>query len=153
PKRYTTVASPGILKAGDFNGDGFKDLAVGNDELGGGISFHRNKGDGTFSFREVYGRGMTLRALRAADLDGDRDQDLVCLAEVPEGQTVVVMTNPGDGKLFVEPNPPIYGYFSSLTTADMDGDLKEDLILSRAAEVIVLFSARDGSVPRQTRIG
>jgi len=65
----------------DFDGDGFLDLAISNfgeiEKFEGTISVLLGNGDATFRSATDYPAGDKLRSLSAADLDGDRDLDLV----------------------------------------------------------------------------
>jgi hypothetical protein len=96
---YTTAiySAPGQLETiviGDFNNDGYPDLAVGTAD-DGGIGVYINNGDGTFTGPATYPYGNTF-GLATADVDNDGNLDII-------GQGFV-MLGLGNGK-FEDPVP------------------------------------------------
>jgi hypothetical protein len=77
PTNYSTPTRPSGVAAGDFNGDGFADLAVSTDNLDK-ISIMFNNGDGTFGAPVAFLTGGGTRAghVVAADLVGGPELDL-----------------------------------------------------------------------------
>ena len=129
---------PGIITsvaAGDFDGDGKVDLAVGNTTGSGNISGAVNillgNGDGTFRAGPTTALGATLvRNLAAGDLKGDGKTDLVVSEEDRNGNnTVRALLNKGDGS-FAATAPLSLGnrYVTSVSVRDLNGDGKGDLL-------------------------
>ena len=80
----TTAASPSAIVTGDFNDDGFPDIAV-TDEANTRVLILLGNGDGTFKIPPVsYPTGSKPVALVAQDFDGD-------------GQADLAVVNQGDG--------------------------------------------------------
>jgi hypothetical protein len=60
---------------GDFNNDGFPDIAVGG--FLSGVGVYINNGDGTFTGPTTYATGETTFGLATADVDNDGNLDLI----------------------------------------------------------------------------
>ncbi|HYX27587.1 MAG TPA: FG-GAP-like repeat-containing protein, partial [Pyrinomonadaceae bacterium] len=132
PVNYTFNTSQ--LRAADFNGDGYPDLAI----LGAGIQILLNNGDGTFRTIGSYSF-QSPRVLATADLNGDGKIDLIEVSTIQSGtkivNTVSVLLGKGDGTFqpqidsdasTVEASTGPY----SIVVADFDRDGKLDLALS-----------------------
>lgn len=77
---YEAGSYPRSIFAADLDGDGDQDLAVAN--TFDNISILRNNGDGTFATKVDYKTGSNPSnpmSVRASDLDGDGDRDLIVL--------------------------------------------------------------------------
>jgi len=125
PTTVSTVPGGTAILAADFNGDGKLDLATTNGTLLG-------NGDGTFEPLVAYGSGGCVY-LAAGDFNQDGKLDLVC--GDPLG--VSFLQGNGDGTFqppVTIPGPPSETAISSLSSADLDGDGKLDLIAGLSAE-------------------
>jgi hypothetical protein len=65
----------GAMASGDFDGDGTRDIAITDPY--GGVMIWLGRGDGTFTNAGRYSTGAGPIAIKAADLNGDRRDDLV----------------------------------------------------------------------------
>ena len=143
----TSVNSPGGVAAAevlDADGDGWMDLALGGS--GNGPALLRNLRDGTFAATGL-AAGQHVNGLRAADLDGDGDMDLVALANPPAGGTepgcLHVLRGHGDGTFdpslaFLTVDEP-----RGLTLGDVTGDQRADiLVASRTGSEVQLVPNR-----------
>jgi hypothetical protein len=115
----------GRVTAGDFNGDGFADVAVTCDSTSVS-NVHVFLGDGRGDLREASTNGIWNGSARddiaAVDLDGDGILDLVDLVDP------VVMLGNGDGT-FRRIDPSLLAYGNGQVLGDFDGDGKIDVVL------------------------
>ena len=133
PKTSAGVYYPKYAAVGDFNGDGKLDLAVSSDEVCNGscsipasVYLLPGNGDGTF-------RGATplfpgLGPIAAADVNGDRDLDLVFLSS-DDPATSQIYLGHGDGTFSAPHNYGITvgGAALAIAIADFNGDGKMDI--------------------------
>ena len=122
----------GVLATADVDGDGDVDvLLAGQDSSGGAVRLYLNAGDGRFApasgsaFKPPFSPRLAF-----ADLDGDRDQDLV-IGGTAWPQAAAVYANDGAG---VFSDLPQVGYsgvsFSSVVLGDVDGDGDADAVFT-----------------------
>jgi hypothetical protein len=116
------------IAAGDYNGDGLEDLYICQPS-GLPNRLYRNNGDGTFDDVSAAAGVDVLDSSSMAlfaDLDNDRDQDLVVVA----GPRLLLFVNDGHGRFALHPKPgfPASGAtFTSIAIADYDRDGRLDL--------------------------
>ena len=98
--------------------------------------------------------GVEERAMAVvgADVDGDGRQDLVAYALPAQ---LVVYRQQADGSLApaeVHPLPAAgsYGHVAGLAAGDLDGDGRDDLVLSESTSLYVLLARADGGWTLQT---
>lgn len=120
-------AAPAQVAAGDFNGDGKPDLAVG--DLFGTVTILWGNGDGTFQV----GTQFALGGFIVADFNGDGRSDLVG----PIGNQLVLLLA-ADNNTF-RPAIPIESAPGALAAADFNCDGKLDLVVSNANGITVLL--------------
>jgi FG-GAP-like repeat len=116
---FQSVSGSQMLATGDFNHDGFIDLAVANGP-GGIISILLGNGDGTFLPSVNYAAGGFASWIGVADFNGDGNPDVAVNAS---GGTVMLLGT-GDGRF----RPPTtVANFGTAAIADFNGDGKPDL--------------------------
>jgi Bacterial Ig-like domain (group 3)/FG-GAP-like repeat len=117
----TTVPIPGPVAAGDFDGNGFADVAVASINDGSRFAVHFGNGTGQFSSgtETVISQHDGLRFLTAADLDADGKSDVIAADSF---HNRVFLSN-GDGTFTHTANLSSGG----VAVADFNHDAKPDL--------------------------
>ena len=131
-QKVTVGNNPGPLVAADFNGDGFKDLAVANID-DGTIQVILNSADGTFTAQPAVAVGMFPRAIAVGDLDGDKVPDLVVTNTLPGmvSGRVVTLVNRNKGTMNVTNQPLQTGITPvGVAVADFNKDGQSDIAVS-----------------------
>ena len=131
---YSVGNYPIVVAAADVNGDGKPDLICVN-QGSGSLTVLTNNGSGRFVLASspVVGNGPT--SVTAADVNGDGKVDLISANwNSNTGNTLTVLTNNGSGG-FVLAGTYSVGYAPYfVTTADVNGDGKLDLITANYGE-------------------
>ena len=115
------------MAAGDFNGDGALDVAVGHFQFNE-LTILYGHGDGTFGGALDVPTGNWPAAIAAGDLDGDGRADLVT-ADYVDGKVTVLLNDQFHGfkapvRYNAATNP------SGLVLADVNGDKKLDIAVA-----------------------
>ncbi|HVN17294.1 MAG TPA: FG-GAP-like repeat-containing protein [Dongiaceae bacterium] len=121
----------GPVVAGDFNGDGFLDLATVSSSS---LLVLLGNGDGTFTPATTQSSVTLLNAasLTTADLNGDGKLDLA-IADSGSNNVTILQGN-GDGTFTQVSGEPTLPQFSNyVAAADFNGDGKLDLVFSEAS--------------------
>lgn len=146
PKIKTPIAhDPGVIAAGDLNGDGRLDVVT----LSGGnlpkkyTNALLGNGDGTFTVAWTVVNRYQQVALALADLNGDGKLDLA----VTSGDTLGVRLGKGDGSFGKRVNYPVGRTAVALAIADFDGDGILDVAVANESsqDVSVLLGNGDGT--------
>ena len=143
------------LDAGDFNGDGFADLAVTNAPSTIGtastVSVLLGKGNGSFSSPASYSVGNFPGTLVAADFNADGKVDLAAL-DSATGVTnninkVWVLLGKGDGTFEPAVSTATGTGSGYLSYADLNQDGKIDLVIADelASDAAIMMGNGDGT--------
>jgi hypothetical protein len=138
----------------DFNNDGIPDIAVGLTRgavAPGSVAIFLGDGQGRFTRAGTYGVGPYPRGLRAADLNGDGNMDLVAANNYDH--TVSVLLGNGDGTFAAPMNFTVginpYAQPFDVAVADFNGDGVPDLAVTNddfpRETVSVLLGNGDGT--------
>jgi len=135
---------PTGIVAGDFNGDGNLDLALGTND---NETLSVLLGDGTGNFTAAPASSITVTGtpVLVRDFNGDGIPDILLSDET--GGSVTVLLGNGDGTFRVAPGSPIttdYGSYP-VVSADFNGDGIPDLALAGGYYLTVLLGNGDGS--------
>ena len=136
----------GTVFAGDFNGDGKDDLAMGNQTAeNDNLYIKLNDGSGAFPNLVIYDLpGTYISSINGADFDGDGDIDLAVL--VSSSSKMICLFNDGDGNFSDITEYPTEWFTKDMICADIDGDGDIDLLTSsvRNDNTRATFYANDG---------
>jgi hypothetical protein len=129
---------------GDFNGDGFLDLAVANRDSGT-VSVLLGNGDGTFQPAVNYAAGTEPISLVVGTFHDPTILDLA-VANYRSGNVSVLSGN-GDGTFRTTRNFAVGTYPASVAVADLNGDGIPDLVTANIGSdnLSVLLANGDGT--------
>ena len=132
----TTTDYSGSLVAGDFNHDGLLDFALGS------MKVFLNSGAGVFTEKPQVAFG-TGAQVATGDFNGDGIPD----AAAVQGNSIAVLLGNGDGTFTAKTGQPTSAQTnSSLTTADMNGDGKLDLVVVDSTKAVSIWVGKgDGT--------
>ncbi|MEM8896697.1 MAG: FG-GAP-like repeat-containing protein [Bacteroidota bacterium] len=119
---------------GDYNNDGFLDLALMGSGNGGPVSFiYRNNGDGTFTGINVVLADVKQGDIKWVDVDNDQDLDLIMCGEQSENGTnpiTALYLNEGNENFTLSSSSLTGVRDGNLSLGDINQDTYPDLILS-----------------------
>ena len=155
PMMYSTgsYSYPYCVQTVDVNGDNKPDIIVANSYTSN-VGVLLNKGNGTFSRQTTYSTGdsSSPQSVTTADVNGDNKPDII-VANFYTGN-VGVLLNTGNGTFSRQMTYSV-GHLSfpnSVTTADVNGDNKPDIIVANSYtnNVGVLLNTGNGMFASQT---
>ncbi len=143
----TTLVSPSWIATGDFNGDGFLDLAFA-DSGSTALTILLGHGDGTFT--QKFGQpdaGQITTFITTADLNGDGKLDL---ALVDSSNAVLIYLGNGDGTFQTALSVAAGNGAAQLAVGDFKGDGRPDLAVTNSVDntVTVLLQSPAATVSR-----
>jgi FG-GAP-like repeat/FG-GAP repeat len=136
---------PESVIAVDLNGDGYLDLAIGN-QASANVTVRLGQGDGTFGPKRTYYVGGHATAIAAGDLNNDGAPDLV-VGDILKGDTIAVLLNNGDGT-FQNPTYVTVGDDpDGIAIGDFNADGNLDLAVSNlgSSTVSILLGKGNGT--------
>lgn len=135
--------SPYAFAAGDFNRDGYLDLAITNN-YSNTVQVLLGNGDGTFKQGNSFGTGNNPLGIVAADFNGDGMVDLAAVNQMDN--TVTVLFGLGDGTFSSGPLLAVPQSPYTLAVGDFNGDGVPDLAISALVQAAEIYlGAGDGS--------
>jgi hypothetical protein len=142
PAIYTADHDATSVTVGDFNGDGYLDLAVTN-QVSHDVSVLLGYGDGTFQPPANNYAGFYPYSVTVGDLNGDGKLDLAVTDQYYGN--VDVLLGKGDGTFQDAVNYAAGTSPFSVAVGDFNGDGKPDLAVTNDAGVSVLLGKGDGT--------
>jgi hypothetical protein len=134
------------LASGDFDGNGYTDLAVCVNAQDGRVNILLNTGLGTFVGNVPYSTRASPSSVQAADFNGDGSPDLaVCQ---PSDNSIRILFNSGNGAFTPAADYIVGTYINPLlmSVADFTGDEKPDFAASNSHGTVFIFRNNgDGS--------
>ena len=94
---YSTGVSPYAIASGDFNADGYADIAVVN-ASDNTVSVFMNDTHGGLAAQAVYVLGGSPQALVIADMNEDGAPDIVAVNAASNTLSILLNKNLGDGR-------------------------------------------------------
>ncbi len=130
---------PPYFCSGDFNHDGYSDLAVldGNE-----VDIYMNKHDGTYSGPVTFKLGVNPLFIVARDINKDGKIDLISANH--DSNDVSVLLGNGNGTFQLAKSYPAGTHPNVVTTGDFNGDGKIDLAIG-GNQATILLGRGDGT--------
>src|SRR5262249_3190266 len=131
------------LAVGDFNHDGFVDLAIANEYPANKVLVLLNNSLGVFTQSGPYAVGSDPLRLVAADVNGDGNLDLVTVNQF--STTVSVVPGNHDGSFQTARNFDVGLSPKAVTVGDFNRDGKPDLAVANNGGVTLLQGNGSGN--------
>ncbi len=148
---FAATSTPSVfgMTTGDFNGDGYPDMAQA---IFNAITVFINNGDGTFATKVDYAStsaGTTSLHMASADVNGDGKLDLI--SSDYGASTISVFLNRGNGTFLAGVAYSTQSNPSGITTNDFNADGKVDVAVSNygSNSVSVLLNNGNGTFATQ----
>lgn len=142
---------PNNITSGDFNNDGYPDIAV-LDLNNGTVSVLLNKGDGTFDSPVAYTAGKGGGLIQTRDFNNDGKLDIVT-TNSGDG-TVSVLLGNGDGTFQTQKVSTSEASAGNLAVGDFDGDGNLDVAAADygSGNIAILIGNGDGTFKSPTTL-
>jgi hypothetical protein len=138
----TPSVAPYALAVGDFNRDGYPDLAVSNTD-NNSISLYLNNQVGGFLAPQSYAAGTGPSKLIAADINNDGAVDLIVVNTA--SNSIGVFKNNGNGMLETMVSYTVGTAPKALSVADINNDGSLDIVVANSTDNTLTVLKNDGS--------
>lgn len=147
PPVYPAGPAPRAIASANINGDGIRDLVVGNSDsvTGGGVAVLLGNGDGSFQLPAFAVPTASALSIAVADFNGDRLDDVAVFDQ--RSRSVIILMNHGGQLTAATSTYPItLGQGSKLVAGDFNGDGRPDLVLVCLGAQLTVFTGNgDGT--------
>ncbi len=150
PTNFDAGDSPDSVAVGEFNGDGFSDLATANGFFGN-VSVLLGNGDGSFGNATNFDVGEFPASVAVGEFNGDGFSDLVVASNGGSDNVSVLLGN-GDGSFGNATNFDLEDFPWSVAVGEFNDDAISDLVVANgnSQNVSVLLGNGDGSFGNAT---
>jgi hypothetical protein len=163
PVQKLPLESVGKPLTADFNGDGKEDLVVTNSKANQ-VSAMLGNGNGTFQEKKDFALAAQPYSITNADFNGDGKEDLATANydSASASSSISVLLGNADGTFQEKKDFAVEGKPNNLTSADFNGDGKEDLAVTNnysthttttPSNVSVLLGNGDGTFQSAKKAG
>jgi len=133
---------PTSVAVGDFNGDGYPDLAIANFDSGT-IAIFTGKGDGSFNSPSTIPVGFRSTSIAVGDFNGDGKLDLAVANA--DAASITILTGNGDGTFTTGGNFGVGNRPVSVAAKDVNGDGILDLVVANSTDSTVSVLLGNGN--------
>lgn len=130
------------IATGDFNSDGYADLAVAAQSTG--LHILLGKGDGTFNPHVLYAAGSSVHGVVAADFNKDGKLDVALANNSTSGKVNVLLGN-GNGTFNATTAYDAGAGTFALATGDLNGDGYPDIVTANNTDNSISVLINKGS--------
>jgi hypothetical protein len=136
---------PVDIAVGDFNADGYKDIAMALAATNN-VSVRFGNNNGTFGPVAVYDVGSSPSKLAVGDLNNDNKDDIVVINAADD--SISILLNNGNGTFAPEVTYGTGSGPSAITLADLNSDGYKDVIVANNLEdnISVFLNLNDGTL-------
>ncbi|UCH63564.1 MAG: VCBS repeat-containing protein, partial [Fidelibacterota bacterium] len=139
---YKSGGGPFTAVPGDFNRDGFADLAAANDG-DNSVSVFLNDKSRSFVAPVHYATGAAPQGIAVSDLNSDGYPDII--AANNGSDNISVLINNGDGTFAVASNYPVETNPRPLAVGDLDNDGDMDVVVANVSSNDISVLINDGA--------
>ncbi len=149
---FATGSYPFSISSGDFNGDGFPDIATAN-YSSDDVSVFIGNGSGGFSPAAAYAVGASPDAITVSDVNADGINDMIVTNS--NSNDVSVLLGNGSGGFSTAVNYATGAGPQSCVTGDFDGDGKIDIAVANrnSSSISILLGDGSGAFAAQVNYG
>jgi FG-GAP-like repeat/Secretion system C-terminal sorting domain/FG-GAP repeat len=142
---YSTGVSPYAIASGDFNADGYADIAVVN-ASDNTVSVFMNDTHGGLAAQAVYVLGGSPQALVIADMNEDGAPDIVAVNAASNTLSILLNKNLGDGSFTAAAlSVPTGVSPQALAVGDLNNDGHLDVVIANSKDNSVSLFMNDGA--------